>query len=143
MLNFVSKHGLDCKSEIYSFEDFPKALDKLENGRPHFRCVVNVEDYRLPKEIKHEHEIYKRVKENEADACAWVFSDKNTFEKYYYKHPELDPEDVRVRILSTGLCLSDSHTGRGLWGTPNYPICCGHEILGKVETFGSNVKKFK
>jgi uncharacterized zinc-type alcohol dehydrogenase-like protein len=31
--------------EEFSFEDFPKAFDKLENGRPHFRCVVNVKDW--------------------------------------------------------------------------------------------------
>ena len=31
--------------EEYSFEDFPKAYDRLENGRPKFRCVVNVKDF--------------------------------------------------------------------------------------------------
>ena len=31
--------------EEYNFEDFPKAFDKLENGKPHFRCVVNVKDW--------------------------------------------------------------------------------------------------
>ena len=28
--------------EEFSFEDFPKAFDRLENGKPKFRCVVNV-----------------------------------------------------------------------------------------------------
>ena len=31
--------------EEFSFEDFPKAFDKLENGKPKFRCVVNVKDW--------------------------------------------------------------------------------------------------
>ena len=31
--------------EEFSFEDFDKALDKLENGRPKFRCVVNCGDF--------------------------------------------------------------------------------------------------
>jgi len=31
--------------EEYAFEDLPKAFDKLENGKPHFRCVVNAKDY--------------------------------------------------------------------------------------------------
>ena len=31
--------------EEFSFDDFPKALDRLENGRPKFRCVVNVQEY--------------------------------------------------------------------------------------------------
>lgn len=31
--------------EEFPFEEFDKALDKLENGRPKFRCVVNCGDY--------------------------------------------------------------------------------------------------
>ena len=31
--------------EEFSFDDLPKAFDKLENGKPHFRCVVNAKDY--------------------------------------------------------------------------------------------------
>lgn len=41
-LKFAAEHGIECLSEFYEWEDFPKALDKLENGRPHFRGVVNV-----------------------------------------------------------------------------------------------------
>ena len=45
MLEFVDKHGIESICEHYDFEDFPKALDKLENGRPIFRCVVDTEKY--------------------------------------------------------------------------------------------------
>jgi D-arabinose 1-dehydrogenase-like Zn-dependent alcohol dehydrogenase len=31
--------------EEFSFEDFPKAYDRLLNGKPQFRCVVNVKDF--------------------------------------------------------------------------------------------------
>ena len=31
--------------EEFSFEDFPKAFNRLENERPKFRCVVNVKDF--------------------------------------------------------------------------------------------------
>ena len=31
--------------EEYDFDNLPKALDKLENGKRHFRCVVNEKDY--------------------------------------------------------------------------------------------------
>jgi len=44
-LEFTNKHGIKVACENFSFADFPKALDRLENGRPHFRCVVNVKDY--------------------------------------------------------------------------------------------------
>lgn len=74
--------------------------------------------------------------ENEAEACAWVFSNTKTFEKYYYKHPELKPDDVRVRILSAGLCMSDSLHCRGNWGKKLYPCSPGHEIVGVVEAIG-------
>lgn len=45
MFEFVEKHGVECICEHYDFEDFDKALDKLENGRPFFRCVVDTEKY--------------------------------------------------------------------------------------------------
>jgi D-arabinose 1-dehydrogenase-like Zn-dependent alcohol dehydrogenase len=45
MLEFCTKHDVYPWIEEFSFEDFPKAFDRLENGRPRFRCVVNVQDY--------------------------------------------------------------------------------------------------
>lgn len=66
--------------------------------------------------MSQDHKIYQKCEEENADAVAWVFSDKNKFEKYYYKHPELKDDDVRIRILSAGLCMSDSHFCRGVWG---------------------------
>lgn len=49
MLKFISEHGIESIVEHYDFEDFPKALDKLENGKPHFRCVVDVEKFHQKK----------------------------------------------------------------------------------------------
>ncbi len=43
MLKFVEKHGIQCICENFAWEDFPKALDKLENGKPMLRCCVDVE----------------------------------------------------------------------------------------------------
>lgn len=42
MLEFCANNEIECKCEFYDWEDFPKALDKLENGRPLFRGVVDV-----------------------------------------------------------------------------------------------------
>jgi len=44
-LEFTVKHGIRVRVEEFPFLEFPKALDRLENGRPHFRCVVNVKDF--------------------------------------------------------------------------------------------------
>lgn len=45
MLDFVSKHEIKCIAEHFSFEDFPKALEKLEHGSPIFRCIVDTESF--------------------------------------------------------------------------------------------------
>lgn len=55
MLEFTRDHGVQCKSEHYNWEDFPKALDKLENGTPKFRGVVDMDKFTkdFAKNIKH------------------------------------------------------------------------------------------
>lgn len=45
MLEFCAKNEVYPLVEEFSFEDFPKALDKLENGKPIFRCVVNCGEF--------------------------------------------------------------------------------------------------
>ena len=44
-LEFTNKNGTIVQTEDFSFVDFPKALNRIENERPHFRCVVNVKDF--------------------------------------------------------------------------------------------------
>ena len=85
------------------------------------------------------HEIYEITTEDQAQACAWVFSSPEKFEKVYYKHPALKENHVRVRILSAGLCHSDVLFCRGKWGKKMYPVCPGHEIVGEVEAMGDKV----
>ena len=74
---------------------------------------------------------------------AWVFTSKDNFEKYPYKLPELKDNEIRMRVLSAGLCQSDSHFGRGLWGKKEYPVATGHETIGKIVAMGKDVKDFK
>ena len=45
MLPICAEKNVYPMVEEFSFEDFPKAFDKLENGRPKFRCVVNVKEW--------------------------------------------------------------------------------------------------
>ncbi len=42
MLEFSAKHNIVPLCEEFDWEDFPKAYDRLVNGKPIFRCVVNV-----------------------------------------------------------------------------------------------------
>ena len=44
MLKFISENdGIKCVSEVFEWDDFDKALDKLENGKPMLRCCVNID----------------------------------------------------------------------------------------------------
>ena len=45
MLEVCAEKDIYPITEHYSFEEFPKAFDKIENGKPIFRCVVNCGEY--------------------------------------------------------------------------------------------------
>ena len=51
-------------------------------------------------------------------------------------------DDVEIDIEFCGLCHSDVHATRGEWGTQNYPLVPGHEIVGRVSRVGSAVDDF-
>ena len=56
---------------------------------------------------------------------------------------EARPDDVVIKILYCGVCHSDLHTARNDWGFTTYPVVPGHEIIGRVESVGAQVKNFK
>jgi len=90
------------------------------------------------------HKNYTIVPESEAEAFAWVFTAKDKpMQKIGFKFPEIKSDEVRIKITYTGLCHSDLHTVKGDWGTCEYPIAPGHEIVGVVTQIGSEVKDFK
>jgi len=45
MLTFSAEHNVYPIVEKFNFDNFPAAFEKLENGRPKFRVVVNVQDW--------------------------------------------------------------------------------------------------
>ena len=51
--------------------------------------------------------------------------------------------DVRIEILYCGVCHSDLHQARDEWHNTIYPCVPGHEIVGRVASVGTDVKKFK
>ena len=53
------------------------------------------------------------------------------------------PHDVEIEILYCGVCHSDLHTARNEWHGTVYPCVPGHEIVGRIVSVGSHVKKFK
>jgi len=44
-LNFCAQHDINPIVEEYAFEDFPKAVNRIEKEKPKFRVVVNCVDY--------------------------------------------------------------------------------------------------
>jgi alcohol dehydrogenase (NADP+) len=62
---------------------------------------------------------------------------------YRFERREPREHDLVIEILFCGVCHSDLHTVRDEWGTGNYPIVPGHEIVGRVTRAGSGVSKFK
>lgn len=55
---------------------------------------------------------------------------------------DLQPTDVHINIQYCGVCHSDIHTARNDWGTAEYPVVPGHEIIGKVIAVGNQVKNY-
>lgn len=72
-----------------------------------------------------------------------VFSENGVFEPYEFTRHEVGSNDILIDILYSGICHSDIHSAKSDWGTPNYPIVPGHEIVGIVTQVGENVTKFK
>jgi len=56
--------------------------------------------------------------------------------------PQPGPEQIRVKISACGVCHTELDEIEGRL-QPKLPIILGHEIVGKVESAGSNVTKFK
>ena len=53
--------------------------------------------------------------------------------------PEPQPGWVRVKVEACGVCHSDSLTKEGLWPGIQYPRVPGHEVIGVIDTVGSDV----
>jgi alcohol dehydrogenase (NADP+) len=65
---------------------------------------------------------------------------------YRFQRRSPRPQDVQIEILYCGVCHSDLHQVRNEWQRvmPTvYPCVPGHEIVGRVVTVGSAVKKLK
>jgi len=64
-------------------------------------------------------------------------------EPHQIERRELLPDDVKIDILYCGVCHSDLHQVRNDWKNSRYPVVPGHEIIGRVEAVGDNVRNYK
>lgn len=51
--------------------------------------------------------------------------------------------EVMINILYCGICHSDVHQACDDWGSSNYPMVPGHEIVGTISKTGSHVTKWR
>ena len=55
---------------------------------------------------------------------------------------DLLEEDVQIEIDYCGVCHTDIHTVNNDWGSSQYPVVPGHEIIGRVTGTGKKVSGF-
>lgn len=56
--------------------------------------------------------------------------------------PEINDDEVLVKVMRIGVCGSDIHVWHGTHPFTSYPITQGHEVACKVVKTGKNVKSF-
>jgi propanol-preferring alcohol dehydrogenase len=54
--------------------------------------------------------------------------------------PEIGSSDVLIRVAACGICHSDAHYRAGLSQFDSLPLTLGHEVAGRVEVIGNEVK---
>jgi D-arabinose 1-dehydrogenase-like Zn-dependent alcohol dehydrogenase len=54
--------------------------------------------------------------------------------------PDVGSSDVLIRIAAAGICHSDAHYRAGISKIDRLPLILGHEIAGRVEKVGSDLK---
>ena len=57
--------------------------------------------------------------------------------------PEPGPDQILLKVLACGVCRTDLHIVDGELDQPKLPLVLGHEIVGRVEALGANVKGFE
>jgi D-arabinose 1-dehydrogenase-like Zn-dependent alcohol dehydrogenase len=57
--------------------------------------------------------------------------------------PEIGPSEVLIRIAAAGICHSDAHYRDGISRIGLLPVTLGHEIAGRIEKVGADIKHIR
>lgn len=63
-----------------------------------------------------------------------------TLTPWTYQPGPLGADDVRVKVVTCGICHSDIHMIDNDWHISTYPLVPGHEVVGLVEEIGASVR---
>ena len=68
---------------------------------------------------------------------------KSRLAPFSFELDELGPEQVDIKVAYCGICHSDLSMINNEWRITQYPIVCGHEVVGEVVAAGQAVKNVK
>ncbi|KAM9329526.1 alcohol dehydrogenase 1-like [Gastrophryne carolinensis] len=74
-------------------------------------------------------------------AVAWAPKQPFVIEEIEVQPPK--ENEVRIKMVSTGICRSDDHAVEGILGEVDFPVILGHEGAGIVESVGKGVTNLK
>lgn len=57
--------------------------------------------------------------------------------------PEIESNEIRVKVNYCGVCRTDLHTVEDELENPNLPIVPGHQVVGEVDKAGKDVSRFQ
>lgn len=72
-----------------------------------------------------------------------AFEPGGKLKPFEYEPEALGSEDVEINVEYCGLCHSDLSMINNDWGTSQYPLVPGHEVVGTIASIGSAVKKLQ
>jgi D-arabinose 1-dehydrogenase-like Zn-dependent alcohol dehydrogenase len=75
--------------------------------------------------------------------AAQISKPRGNFELVERDIPEPAAGQIRIKVEACGICHSDVMLIDGLWPGMQYPRVPGHEVAGRVDAVGSNVKEWK
>lgn len=73
---------------------------------------------------------------------AWVLDKPKSLSIKEIENPKEKEEELLVRVYGCAICHTDLHEYLGEISLPLLPIILGHQIIGRVESKGENVKNF-
>ncbi|KAJ8479277.1 hypothetical protein OPV22_023004 [Ensete ventricosum] len=82
--------------------------------------------------------------EEEEMAHGWAARDSTgVLSPFTFPLRAMKGDDITLKVLYCGICLTDLCTIKNYWRNANYPVIPGHEIVGVVAQVGREVHKFK